>query len=223
MPIVARRLPGRFSLLLVTLLLLLLLRPFLGGFVLARVALTVLFDVTLISALYSVSRSTWTFRFGLLLIVPAIVLSWLTYAVTSITLERGGYLLILAAFGFTAVVMVMHTLRAKQIAVEQISAALSAYLLFGLVWGLAYFLLESALPGSLSFGAGPDDARLGTSIYFSFVTLTTLGYGDILPLSDQARALAYVEAGIGQIYLAVLVGKLVGMHVSHSSAHQNDT
>ena len=54
------------------------------------------------------------------------------------------------------------------------------------------------------------------------MTLTTLGYGDILPLSDRARSLVYVEAVIGQIYLAVLVGKLVGMYVSESNREKGD-
>ena len=89
------------------------------------------------------------------------------------------------------------------------------------MWGLAYFLLESAAPGSLSIGPVSDEARFGASIYYSFVTLTTLGYGDILPLTDRARSLAYVEAVIGQIYLAVLLAKLVGMYVSASSQEKD--
>ena len=66
-----------------------------------------------------------------------------------------------------------------------------------------------------------DEARFGASVYFSFVTLTTLGYGDILPLTDRARSLAYLEAVIGQIYLAVLVGKLVGMFVSAKAGNDD--
>jgi len=211
---VPRSRPGRFSSLLVAILLLLLLRPFLEGFVVTRFLLTALFTATLISALYSVSRPAWAFTLGLALIVPAIALTWLPYVVTVPRLELGRYLLTLLAFAFTAVVMVIHTLQAKRVTVEHISGALSAYLLMGLVWGLAYFLLESAVPGSLSIGSVSDEARFSASVYYSFVTLTTLGYGDILPLTDRARSLAYVEAVIGQIYLAVLVGKLVGMYVS---------
>ncbi len=142
-----RQLPGRFSSLLVTILLLLLLRPFLEGFVVARLLLTALFTATLISALYSVSRPAWAFKLGLALIVPAIAGTWLRLAVASPAVESGAFLITLLAFAFTAVVMIMHTLQAKRVTVEQISGALSAYLLMGLVWGLAYFLLESAAPG----------------------------------------------------------------------------
>ena len=202
--------------LLIAILLLLLLRPFLEGFVVARILLSALLIATLISALYSVSRPAWAFKVGLVLMVPAIALVLLRYATTSPAIERSGYVFMLLAFAFTAVVMVTHTLLAKRVTVEHISGALSAYLLMGLVWGLAYFLLESAVPGSLSIGSVSDDARFDASIYYSFVTLTTLGYGDILPLTDRARSLAYVEAVVGQIYLAVLIGKLVGMYVSAS-------
>jgi hypothetical protein len=219
---VSRSLPGRFSSLLVSILLLLLLRPFLEGFVVARLLLTALFTAALISALYSVSRPAWAFKVGLALIVPAIAWAWIRHVIASPVLELSGYPILLLAFGFTAVVTVLHTLQAKRVTVEQISGALSAYLLFGLVWGLAYFLLESAAPGSLSFGTASDEARFGASIYYSFVTLTTLGYGDILPLSDRARSLAFLEAVIGQIYLAVLVAKLVGMYASGSASANDD-
>ena len=209
---------GRLTLLLVSILLLLLLRPFLEGFVVARLLLTALFTATLVSAIYCISRPPWAFKLGLALIVPAIVLAWAPFAVASPVLEQGGYLFMMLAFGFTAVVIIAHTLRAKEVTVEHIAGVLSAYLLLGLVWGLAYFLLESANPGSLSIDVVSDEARFGASVYYSFVTLTTLGYGDILPLSDRARSLAYVEAVVGQFYLAVLLAKLVGMRVAASSS-----
>ena len=206
--------PGRFSSLLVAILLLLLLRPFLQGLIVARLLLTALFTATLVSALYSVSRPAWAFRVGLALIIPTIALIWLRYFISSSILEQSSYLMLLLALAFTAMVTLAHTLEARRVTTEQISGALSAYLLFGLVWGLAYCLLESAAPGSFSFGDASDERLFGDSVYFSFVTLTTLGYGEILPLSDRARSLAYVEATIGQLYLVVLVGKLVGMFAS---------
>ena len=78
-------------------------------------------------------------------------------------------------------------------------------------------ILELVSPGSFSF---PDKKSWGETMqfeYFSFVTITTLGYGDITPLTDKASALAMIEALVGQIYLVVLVAWLVGMHVSRKS------
>ena len=191
--------------------LLLLLSPFLDNLPFANHLVNALFSITLVSAVYSLSRPPWAFKVGLALIIPALTLTWLP-AVFAARLELGAYLFVLLALGFTAVMMVIHTLQETHITLEQISAALSAYLLFGLVWGIAYFLLESSDPGSLSIAANLDGTLLSTCTYYSFVTLSTLGYGDITPISQQARSLSLVEAIVGQLYLAVLIGKLVGMY-----------
>jgi hypothetical protein len=96
---------------------------------------------------------------------------------------------------------------------ERLSAALSAYLLAGHCFGIAYFEVEQLRPGSFAIGGTatqPAQLDLQTAIYFSFVTLATLGYGDISPLRPTARGIAISEAILGQLYLAVLVARLVG-------------
>jgi hypothetical protein len=121
----------------------------------------------------------------------------------------------LAVWGFlalgTVAAALRFALRGRTVGSEQIYAALSAYLLAGIFFGVLYWVLEQVTPGSLS--AGGDAAtgvfRLMTAIYFSFVTLASLGYGDILPLSDPARGLAMLEVVGGQLYLAVMVARLV--------------
>ena len=133
MAVVPHQLPGRFSSLLIAVLLLLLLRPFLEGFVVARFLLTALFTATLISALYSLSRPAWAFKVGLALVLPAIALVWLPYAVALPAARQAGYAFTLLAFAFTTVVSVSDTLQATRVTAEQIAGALSAYLLLGLV------------------------------------------------------------------------------------------
>ena len=102
-------------------------------------------------------------------------------------------------------------LRGSTVGREQVYAALSAYLLAGMFFGVLYSVLEQVAPGSLSTGsvAATGVFPLTTAMYFSFVTLAPLGYGDILPLSDPARGLAIVEVVGGQLYLAVMVARLV--------------
>lgn len=102
-------------------------------------------------------------------------------------------------------------LRGQAVGGQQIYAALSAYLLAGLFFGVLYWVMEQVAPGSLSGSAASADGevRLTSTIYFSFVTLASLGYGDILPLSDPARGLAVVQVVGGQLYLAVMVARLV--------------
>jgi hypothetical protein len=100
---------------------------------------------------------------------------------------------------------------------ERVGAALSTYLLAGHVFGVCYWQVEQLRAGSFAAGGAPVVAGtldLPTCVYFSFVTLATLGYGDIVPLTPTARGLAVCEAIIGQLYLAVLVARLVGTGVT---------
>ena len=105
----------------------------------------------------------------------------------------------------------VFALRGQDVGGEQIHAALSVYLLVGFFFGLLYYVIDQLAPGSLAVGgvAGPDSIATATAIYFSFVTLASLGYGDVLALSDVARGLAVIEVVGGQLYLAVLVARLV--------------
>jgi hypothetical protein len=107
----------------------------------------------------------------------------------------------------------VFALRGQHIGGEQIYAALSVYLLAGFFFGLLYFVMDQLAPGALavSGASGPDRISTGTAIYFSFVTLASLGYGDVLPLSDPARGLAVIEVVGGQLYLAVMVARLVSV------------
>lgn len=110
----------------------------------------------------------------------------------------------------TVVGALRFALRGRSVGGEQIYAALSAYLLAGLFFGVLYWVMEQVAPGSLGGGApAGGEVRLTSTIYFSFVTLASLGYGDILPLSDPARGLAVVQVVGGQLYLAVMVARLV--------------
>jgi hypothetical protein len=99
---------------------------------------------------------------------------------------------------------------------EHLYAALSAYLLAGIFFGVFYWVLEQTWSGSLGMaGEGvQSDFSLVLAIYYSFVTLATLGYGDIVPRSDVARGLAIMEAVAGQLYLAVMIARLVSLYVS---------
>src|SRR5262249_49800773 len=116
----------------------------------------------------------------------------------------------------------------RQVTVNIVCASLCIYLLLGLVWALAYsvddVLDPSAFTCTVRAGNPGPRLRLGRGgtelLYFSVSTLTTLGYGDIVPTSPICRMLASVEGLTGQLYLAVLVARLVGMHVAYSMAQE---
>ncbi len=119
-----------------------------------------------------------------------------------------------ALAGLGACIATLHfVLREGAVDSERIYAALSVYLLAGLAFGVAYYVVEGVQPGSLRVASADDVATapvaLKTAIYFSFVTLATLGYGDVVPVAPLARSLAIIEAVGAQLYIAVLIARLV--------------
>jgi hypothetical protein len=110
---------------------------------------------------------------------------------------------------FAAAVALRFAMRATLVDAEHLYAALSAYLLAGIFFGLFYWVLQQIWPGT--FAVTGDFSRM-SAIYFSFVTIATLGYGDIVPRSDVARGLAIVEGVGGQLFLAVMVARLVSLY-----------
>lgn len=111
-------------------------------------------------------------------------------------------------------------LKARVINREHLFAALSAYLLAGIFFGVFYWVIEQTWPQSLSKPgdvAMQGEFSLRLAIYYSFVTLTTLGYGEIVPRTDVARGLVIVEAIVGQLYIAVLIARLISLYVSGQS------
>jgi len=117
-------------------------------------------------------------------------------------------------------------LKQRQITGETISMSIAVYLLLGLTWGLLYIVIFTRDPGAFSLGTS---ARVSIEhlfpifIYFSLTTLSTIGFGDITPLSLQARYAAVAEGITGQFYLAVLVARLVGMQMSQAETRQTGT
>ena len=126
-------------------------------------------------------------------------------------------------FGLMTAVIAVSLWRVRRVTVDTILGAVCAYLLLGMTWTMVFALIETLSPGSYAAG-GQSLAAYGGErreifagfIYYSFVTLTTLGYGDIAPLSSPARSLAALEAVMGQMFIAVLVARLVGMEIASS-------
>lgn len=126
-----------------------------------------------------------------------------------------------ALAGLLAVaLMAGHALRGGRVDSERIFAALDAYLLAAFVFGVAYWVLDREWPGSF----GPESQALTPprAIYLSFVVISTLGFGDIVPVSGAAQGLVSVEAVGGQMYLAVLVARLVSLYSAHEFSGRGD-
>ncbi len=120
---------------------------------------------------------------------------------------------------------VVFAMRARRVDSEHLYAALSAYLLAGLVFGVIHFIIERAYPGS--YGMNGETMlvpfNIHEAIYFSFVTMATLGYGDIVPISPAARSFSIVEAVLGQLYLAVMIARIVSVYAPGSRSQRVKT
>ncbi len=113
------------------------------------------------------------------------------------------------------IIIFEHLLIEQDITSDMIMGGACAFVLIGIVWAYIYYLLEIFQPNSFK-AAEPLGDDLGDFMYYSFVTLTTLGYGDVLAVSKQARGLTILEAIIGQLYLAIMISRLVSRHTSDS-------
>jgi hypothetical protein len=210
---------GRFRFLLWSLMLLIGLRPLMDEWIAssfwAHVFTDILFAFALISGLHAISGQTRQLRFALLLAIAIILLSSFHYILHMKVLYQL-QLGLSAIFLVQMLVMIMiHIERENEVTIDLIMAAACAYILLGMAWGYAYYFLEIFHPDSFNVAENPVD-ELWDFFYYSFVTLTTVGYGDILALTRSARGLSILEAIIGQLYLAIMISRLVGLHASQS-------
>ena len=198
----------RYAILFYTLLLTMVAVPLLAAFEVSGALIELLLAASLLAAVMpgGTARSR-----GALLTVTALVwlarplTAWLDHpAISAMTL--GLWTLIGL---FAAARALRFAMSATQVDAEHLYAALGAYLLAGIFFGLFYWVLEQIGPGT--FVTTGQFSRM-SALYFSFVTLATLGYGDIVPRSDVARGLAIVEGIGGQLFLAVMVARLVSLY-----------
>jgi hypothetical protein len=181
---------------------------------------TALMTLVLVSGVLAVGRSHRTLIWAAVLMVPAVVGRWMNHfwpelAPREISLVAGLVFVI-----FLVVQFLRFILRARRVNAEVMYAGISVYLLLGLSWMFAYQLVAQLVPGSFAFSTGTAASQTMdgfTAYYFSFVTLTTVGYGDITPVSNGARALAAMEAMTGTLYVAVLISRLVALYSSQGS------
>ncbi len=206
---------GRFLFLLISIVLMFTLRPFLEGFIGINVLVDIFATLILLSGIYAASSSKRVLYIALLIAFPTLILYWTnTFAnLSSLYLASkvfGGFF-----YAFMIVVILNYLFKEKQITTDVIAGAICAYFLIGLMWSSVFAILEFSQPGSFEIPASLHEESFSFT-YYSFVTLTTLGYGDITPITTPARSFSLLEAITGQIYLATLVAKLVAINIFQS-------
>ena len=184
----------------------------------AETILRALGVVVVVAAVASVARTTHAAERILLIGLPVAAT-----ATSAMLAERHPWLgiaaslIVAAALGNCCFRGVIHLFRQRTVSADCLATALSAYLLLGLSFGFVFGAMESAFPGSFRVPEYIDSAQSAGHngfIYLSFVTLTTLGYGDVTPTTPAAGSLAMLEAVLGQFYVAVVLARLVGLEVA---------
>ena len=179
------------------------------------IIVSILLSLVLISAVLAVSNRRRTLVVAVLLAIPTVGSRWINHfrphMLPPAIFLVGGLLLI----AFVVVHLMRFVLHAPSVNLEVLCASISAYLMLGLFWTIAYWLVAAISPTAFAFTTttGAKESMHGfNAFYFSFITLSTVGYGDITPVSKVARMLAAMEAMTGLLYVAVLIARLVALY-----------
>ena len=188
--------------------------------------------VVLIAALNNVAAHRRQVLIGVMLGVPAIAVRF--YGAHMGEPSRVGYCVVIVPTLVFFCYLVWHilndVLRGRRLTTEKIIGAIVAYLMIGMIWSLAYLLVEVLEPNSFRVPndivslvrAETADSPWSVFVYYSFATLTTLGYGDITPVGTMARTLSWIESAVGPLYLAILIARLVGIQVAEGRDNCGD-
>lgn len=185
------------------------------GLISGRIMRVLMFSWLLFFGVWSLKGFGRFFPVGLGLATAGIVLSVLSANTPGDAFAISSFA---AAFGFIVIAVWCtgsKVLVGNEISANRVIGAVSLYLLFGVLWAITYAMLEQVNPDSFRGLSEPLSQGWSNDwLYFSFVTMTTLGYGDITPVSATARTFAYLQAVFGQFYIAILVAGLVSAYIS---------
>lgn len=203
----------RFLIFIISLLLLLGAWPLVTIVPAYRLVLEISLTLVIFSGLFAMKCERKLLVLALLLGLPAVITQWIVTLAPNELVHAAGDLFPILFLAFFAVFLLRAVLVEERITRDTIAGALSIYLLLGIIWALSYQFIDQIYPDS--FYLNPDIWQGGALsrmdyLYFSFITLTTVGYGDITPVTPVAQSLSYFEAVTGVIYIAVLITRLVG-------------
>jgi voltage-gated potassium channel len=216
-PIIRHVLEGRFYFLMGSLLAYFALVPFLENFIRIRLLLDIFLSAILLSGIYAISQNKRHLVIAAILALAVFISIWVTQFTPIPLWKLLKDLFLVLFFVFSIVIMMSSIFKTERVTADVIYAAIVVYLYLGLVWSMIFAILESVSPGSFSIILNRMESTPLNFTYYSYVTLTTLGYGDIVPLSSQAKSFSMLEAIVGQIYLTVIVARLVALQISHAS------
>jgi hypothetical protein len=174
-----------------------------------------LLTVVLVSGVFAVGRRRWKVAVTLALLVPASGGKWVNHFRPDLLSPQLHFFASMLFVAFILSQFLHFIFRAPKVNSEVLCAGVAGYLLLGILWMFAYEAVSRMIPGSFAFNtapAAPHVLQRFDAFYFSYTTLSTVGYGDITPVSHVARSLAMMEAMTGTLYVAVLIARLVALY-----------
>ncbi len=202
----------RYFLLLCSLVGLMLLTPIAEITQIKRGPIELLWALVILSAVNAASKRRVHLRIAALLAVPAFLLNMGRSLADDPSLIAASDLFTIALLIFTVGTLLGPILRVRESDFDTICGAAAIYLMFALIWSVSYSLIETLAPGSFANMTANNGGARSEYLYFSLTTLTTLGYGEILPLSPAVRIWVTLEAVVGVLYVAILVAGLVSLY-----------
>jgi hypothetical protein len=206
----------RFLFLLVSILCLLIFTPIFQGIIGVRILMNVFITAILIFGTYAASKKIYITITAASLALPMLALIWISHFVDIPFLVFMGDCFAIAFLAFLVIVILSFIFGEREVTLNVIYASIVVYLLIAVMWSFVYSVLESIHPGSFAIGNSQIEVGRRLYIYYSFVTITTLGYGDITPTTDLANTFSFLEAVTGQLYIAILIARLVGIQIAQS-------
>lgn len=213
----------RFFLLLICLFGALIIPPYFDGHEVFTLISKVVFSVVLFAAVYAVIELKRLWVIGVVLLVPTFASIWIEQITDQNKLAFYiDNLTTIGFFGFIGYHFLRYILSCKKVTTNVIYASMCLYLMLAFIWAAIYANIHVFYGGAFNFsneflvGATASESQsMSTFTYFSFVTLSTLGYGDITPINRVAGAWVAVEAMIGQFYIAIIMARLVSLHAAN--------
>jgi|LGOV01.1.fsa_nt_gb Ion channel len=187
--------------------------PFVNAMPLLRFALVGQYTFVMFYLVFSARHTRSLYLVDIAFVLPTLIATWLDTVYQNNYTFVASYLTMVIFFLYLQYLIIIQMIHAHKVDTNTIFGAMNIYLVAGLIWAYTFILLHHFDSSAFHL---PDYEELSKEVelftYYSYSTLTTLGYGDIVPESAQARMLSVLEAVFGQLYLAIVVAKLVSIY-----------
>lgn len=205
----------KFTFLLAALVLLLIIAPLVEDTSAGAALFTIGITAVFITGVIANREQRWIFRAALAVAFFAIPISWAALFASSSPLDLGQYVIVILFCGMTAAMILVAVMRQYMATAQAVVGAICVYLLIGLTWAMIYSAIEYVEDEPFAFpehrwkDVGVKHTAFSQLTYFSFVTMSTLGYGDITPRTALAETACWMQAIVGQLYIAILIARLI--------------